>query len=103
METDDPIQYLVDCRQATANTAVRVHEFFTNGHLENTTVPLLECRSDSEPFLDRGRQTGGWSKETSLDAVGDLHIGPLARLVGTAHLQSPFAENATEMDWPLDS
>jgi hypothetical protein len=69
---------------------VCVDDMVVNSHLEDAAMSLFQIHLNAKLFFDCSLQTGGLSKVTSFDAVGDLDVYRFLRVTGIAHNESPF-------------
>ena len=76
--------------KASALAFIGVDNLIVKSHLEDAATSFFQIHRDVELLLNCGRQTGGLSKVTSLDAVGDLDVDRSLWVIFIAHNESPF-------------
>jgi hypothetical protein len=76
----DSLDYVFVLGQTASLPAIGVDNPLIDVHIEDAYRALLHLRLNGEFLLDRGRQTGGRAKESSLVTVDDLDLLDLAHL-----------------------
>jgi len=88
----DSLDNLIVLGQTATLFAVGIDDRLVHVDVEKPNRSLPDYRVNAEFLLDRGRQTGGRTKEASLVTVDDLDACWFAGFAGLAHEQPPFAD-----------